>query len=171
MFLSYFLYCAYFFSKISDYTCARADFGTELAISTREELDPGKHFENFHITFSVKTFLICNHTSTASWWQQHGINCLELQRIAVRILSQTCSSVVCEHNWTIHDQLSTPKCNALAQKKLDDTIYIHYNLRLREQQLKRRSNDSPSLESILEGGLLDDWITGSENQIIAEDEV
>ncbi|CAM8993091.1 unnamed protein product [Rhodiola kirilowii] len=132
--------------QISDYTCARADFGTELAISTRTELDP------------------------ASWWQQHGINCLELQRIAVRILSQTCSSVGCEHNWSIFDQLYNQRHNALAQKKLNDTIYVHYNLRLREQQWKRRFSDSPSLDTILEGGLLDDWIVGSEKQVIQEDE-
>lgn len=28
-------------SQISDYTTAKADFGTELAISTRTELEPG----------------------------------------------------------------------------------------------------------------------------------
>ncbi|KAL1545356.1 hypothetical protein AAHA92_22094 [Salvia divinorum] len=46
--------------QISDFGSAKADFGTDLAISTRSELDP------------------------AAWWQQHGINCLELQRIAMR---------------------------------------------------------------------------------------
>ncbi|KAE8703558.1 HAT dimerization domain-containing protein isoform 2 [Hibiscus syriacus] len=50
--------------QIPDFVSAKADFGTDLAISTRNELDP------------------------ASWWQQHGIRCLELQRIAIRILSQ-----------------------------------------------------------------------------------
>ncbi|CAI9776165.1 unnamed protein product [Fraxinus pennsylvanica] len=46
--------------QISDFGSAKADFGTDLAISTRSELDP------------------------AAWWQQHGINCLELQKIAIR---------------------------------------------------------------------------------------
>ncbi|KAK9288436.1 hypothetical protein L1049_016893 [Liquidambar formosana] len=132
--------------QISDYNTAKADFGTELAISTRTELDP------------------------AAWWQQHGINCLELQRIAVRILSQTCSSFGCEHNWSIYDQIHTQRRNRLAQKRLNDLIYVHYNLRLRERQLRRKSNDSISLDSVLLESLLDDWIVEAEKQALPEDE-
>lgn len=132
--------------QISDFNSAKADFGTELAISTRTELDP------------------------AAWWQQHGINCLELQRIAVRILSQTCSSFGCEHNWSTYDQIHRESHNRLAQKRLNDLIYVHYNLRLRERQLSKRSNDVMSLDSILLESLLDDWIVEAENPTVQEDE-
>ncbi|KAM0962421.1 hypothetical protein PS2_021326 [Malus domestica] len=134
--------------QISDYNSAKADFGTELAISTRTELDP------------------------AAWWQQHGISCLELQRIAVRILSQTCSSFGCEHNWSIYDQLYSLRSNRLAQKRLNELIYVHYNLRLREQQLRRRPENSISLDNVLLDRLLDDWIVdAAENDLLENEEV
>ncbi|XP_019437546.1 PREDICTED: uncharacterized protein LOC109343613 isoform X1 [Lupinus angustifolius] len=122
--------------QISHFNSAQDDFGTELAISTRTGLEP------------------------AAWWQQHGISCLELQRIAVRILSQTCSSFVCEHGWSIYDQIYSKRQNRISQKKLDDIIYVHYNLRLRECQLRKRSRDSKSTsdDSFLQEHLLSDWV-------------
>ncbi|XAR56936.1 hypothetical protein NMG60_11024905 [Bertholletia excelsa] len=132
--------------QISDFSSAKADFGTDLAISTRSELNP------------------------AAWWQQHGINCLELHRIAVRILSQTCSSLGCEHSWSVYDQIHGQRRNALAQKKLNDLIYVHYNLRLRERQIRRRCNDSISLDSVLQESLLYDWMVDAEKQASLEDE-
>ncbi|KAL2229635.1 UNVERIFIED_CONTAM: hypothetical protein Sindi_1557900 [Sesamum indicum] len=133
--------------QISDFGSAKADFGTDLAISTRSELDP------------------------AAWWQQHGINCLELQRIAVRILSQSCSTFGCEHNWSIHDQMYVQRHNRLAQKRLSETIYVHYNLRLRERQMRRRSCNSPSLDIVLQEDLLYDWSVETEKQPLQEDEI
>ncbi|KAG8373213.1 hypothetical protein BUALT_Bualt11G0000200 [Buddleja alternifolia] len=132
--------------QISDFGSAKADFGTDLAISTRSELDP------------------------AAWWQQHGINCLELQRIAVRILSQTCSSFGCEHNWSIHDQIYGQRHNRLAQKRLDEATFVHYNLRLRERHIRKRSGDSVSLDSVLQESLLFDWIVETEKQALQENE-
>lgn len=131
-------------TQISDFVSAKADFGTELAISTRTELDP------------------------ALWWQQHGISCLELQQMAVRILSQTCSSFGCEHNWSIYDQIHCQRENRLAQKKLNDLLHAHYNLRLRERQI-RQSNELVSLDSVLLEGLLDDWVVDAEKQAMPDD--
>lgn len=132
--------------QISEFVSAKADFGMELAVSTRTELDP------------------------AAWWQQHGINCLELQRIAIRILSQPCSSFGCEHNWSSFDQIHSRRKNHLAQKRLNDLIYVHYNLRLRERQLRRNFDDYISLDSILLERLLDDWIVETEQPPFQEDE-
>jgi len=108
--------------------------------------------------------------SSAVWWQQHGISCLELQRIAVRILSQTCSSFGCEHNWSIYDQIHCQQKNHLVQKKLNDLLYAHYNLRLRERQ-RRRSDELISLDSVLLEGLLDDWVVDAEKLALPDDEV
>ncbi|KDP28006.1 hypothetical protein JCGZ_19086 [Jatropha curcas] len=132
--------------QISDYNSAKGDLGTELAISTRTELDP------------------------AAWWQQHGISCLELQRIAVRVLSQTCSSFGCEHSWSIYDQIHSQRQNRFAQKRLDDLMFVHYNLRLRECQLKKRSSSSMSLDGLLLERLLNDWIVEAEKHSFQEDE-
>jgi hypothetical protein len=105
-------------------------------------------------------------TSLAAWWQQHGISCLELQRIAVRILSQTCSSFTCEHDWSMYDQLYSKRQNRLSQKKLNDIMYVHYNLRLREYQVRKRSRESKStsVDSVLLEHLLGDWIVDTTAQ-------
>ncbi|KMS98642.1 hypothetical protein BVRB_3g070400 [Beta vulgaris subsp. vulgaris] len=131
--------------QISDFISAKADFGTELAISTRTELDP------------------------AVWWQQHGINCLELQQLAVRVLSQTCSSFGCEHNWSIYDQIHCERQNPLVHKKFTDFLYAHYNLRLRERQI-RQSNELMSLDSALLEGLLDDWVVDQAGRQAMQDD-
>ncbi|KAI9125732.1 hypothetical protein K1719_003150 [Acacia pycnantha] len=135
--------------QISDYNSAKADLGTELAISTRTELEP------------------------AAWWQQHGISCLELQRIAVRILGQTCSSFGCEHDRSIYDQIYSKRRNRLSQRKLNDLIYVHYNLRLRECQSRKRSKDSSSVsfDTSLQETLLEDWIFDANLQSATGDKV
>lgn len=106
----------------------------------------------------------------AAWWQQHGINCLELQRIAIRILSQTCSSYGCEHNWSKYDQVHIQKRNRIARKRLNDIIYVHYNLRLREGELRKRGNEPITLDNVLLDSLLDDWIVEAERESSQEDE-
>ncbi|XP_058076143.1 uncharacterized protein LOC131224790 isoform X1 [Magnolia sinica] len=133
--------------QISDFVSAKADFGSELAIRTRTELEP------------------------AAWWQQHGINCLQLQRIAIRILSQRCSSFVCEHSWSSFDQMHSKMRNRLSQKRLNDLIHVHYNLRLRERQLRRNLDESISLDTILLESLLEDWILETEKPAFQENKV
>lgn len=107
----------------------------------------------------------------AAWWQQHGISCLELQRIAIRILSQTCSSVGCEHTWSTYDQVHSRRRNCLSRKRWNDLTYVHYNLRLRECQLGRKSDDAISFDNAMLESILDDWLVESERQTIQEDEV
>uniref|UniRef100_A0A2N9HKP9 BED-type domain-containing protein n=1 Tax=Fagus sylvatica TaxID=28930 RepID=A0A2N9HKP9_FAGSY len=132
--------------QIPDFVSAKADFGTDLAISTRTELDP------------------------AAWWQQHGISCLELQHIAIRILSQTCSSFGCEHTWSTYDQVHSRRRNCLSRKRWNELTYVHYNLRLRERQLGRKPDDMISFDSAMPESILDDWIVETEKQALNEDE-
>lgn len=61
--------------------------------------------------------------------------------------------------------------NRLSQKILNETIYVHYNLRLRERQMRKRSSNSASLDSVLQEDLLYDWIVETEKQVVQEDEV
>jgi hypothetical protein len=92
------------------------------------------------------------------WWKMHGICAPDLQKIAIRILSQTCSSSGCERNWSTFDQIHTKRRNRLAQKKLNDLVFVHYNLRLREKQLKRTRLDPISLDNIYLQTPMDEWV-------------
>lgn len=135
-----------------------------------------KLFSAVYVDNNLKHLPTANYTDSkyafvAAWWQQHGINCLELQRIAVRILSQTCSSFGCEHNWSLYDQIHSQRHNRVAQKRLNDVTYVHYNLRLRDRQIRKMSYDPIFLDSVLQENLLYDWIVESEKPVLQDDEV
>lgn len=119
----------------------------------------------------LQLLAVCYILRTASWWQQHGIRCLELQRIAIRVLSQTCSSIGCEHSWSIYDQLHSRRHNSLSRKRWDDLTNVHYNLRLREPLLCGSTDDLLSFESVISENILHDWIDGTDRQLEQDDEV
>jgi hypothetical protein len=93
----------------------------------------------------------------AYWWQQFGSQCHELQKFAVRILSQTCSASGCERNWSVFEHIHTKKRNRLEQKRLNDMVFVQYNLRLRRNQLMNKTPESSNifLDDI---GPSSDWV-------------
>lgn len=109
----------------------------------------------------------------AAWWQQHGINCLELQHVAIRILSQSCTSIGCEHNWSTFDTIQSTRHSQFAQKKLNDFAFVHYNLRLkeREKRAKRSIDEFVSLDGVFVENLLDNWIVDVDPPASHDDEV
>ena len=42
----------------------------------------------------------------AEWWSLYGSSTPNLQQLAIRILSLTCSACGCEHNWSVFEQVS-----------------------------------------------------------------
>ncbi|KAL1309254.1 hypothetical protein AAHE18_17G164400 [Arachis hypogaea] len=67
------------------------------------------------------------------WWESYGCGVLNLQKLAIRVLSQTCSSSGCERNWSIFEHIHSKKRNRLEHQKLNDLVYVHYNLRLQQR--------------------------------------
>jgi hypothetical protein len=63
----------------------------------------------------------------------YGTSALNLQHLAIRVLSQTCSSSGCERNLSIFEHIHSKKRNRLEHQKLNDLIYVHCNLRLKEK--------------------------------------
>ncbi|KAL6335920.1 hypothetical protein AAG906_003545 [Vitis piasezkii] len=84
-------------------------FGRELAYSAREVLQPDE------------------------WWRLHGYNAPHLQKLAILILSQTASSSGCERNWSVFERIHTKRRNRLEHQRLNDLVYVHYNLRLKNR--------------------------------------
>ncbi|XVE99243.1 hypothetical protein REPUB_Repub03eG0181000 [Reevesia pubescens] len=78
-------------------------------------------------------------TNPAEWWIHYGSCAPELQRIAIRVLSQTTSSSNCEHNWSTFSLIHTKKRNRLKDKKLQKLVYVHYNMRLKLRHMYRKS--------------------------------
>ncbi|CAN1823435.1 hypothetical protein LINPERHAP1_LOCUS30376 [Linum perenne] len=59
--------------------------------------------------------------------------CNNLQKIAIRLLSQTSTSSGCERNWSVFEHIHTDRRNKLEEDKLCDLIFINYNLKLKNR--------------------------------------
>ncbi|XP_039113715.1 uncharacterized protein LOC120249272 [Dioscorea cayenensis subsp. rotundata] len=83
------------------------------------------------------------------WWKLFGHSAPYLQKVAIRLLSQTASSSGCEHNWSLFERIHTKRRNKLEHQRLNDLVYVTYNLRLRQRhQHKKRSYDPVDYDCI-----------------------
>jgi hypothetical protein len=77
-----------------------------------------------------------------NWWESFGSYCPQLQKFAIRVLSQTCSASGCERNWSAFERIHTKKRNRLEHERLNDLVFVQYNLRLRRNQLLNKRPDT-----------------------------
>lgn len=94
---------------------------------------------------------VASRTSTRpdEWWKLFGGDIPILQNFAIRILSQTASSSGCERNWSVFERIHTKKRNRLEHQRLNDLVFVHYNLRLQNRlKVDKRSYDPIDYECI-----------------------
>ncbi|KAF7822021.1 uncharacterized protein G2W53_027476 [Senna tora] len=91
------------------------------------------------------------------WWKIFGYRSPNVQKLAIRLLSQTASSYGCERNWSVFERIHTKKMNRLEYKRLNDLVYIHYNLRLKNCDANKRRNCDPIDYESIEN--IELWIT------------
>ncbi|KAJ4971497.1 hypothetical protein NE237_004596 [Protea cynaroides] len=96
--------------QITSYEDAVGDFSRPVAVRGRESLAP------------------------ATWWSLYAADCPDLQRFAVKILSQTCCGTHGGRNWRIFEHIHSKKKNRLEQERLNDLVFVHYNLQLQDRQ-------------------------------------
>ncbi|KAG6648808.1 uncharacterized protein LOC122316382 [Carya illinoinensis] len=126
--------------QIDMYKNANGDFGQPIAIRQREKSNP------------------------VAWWSTFGNEFPALQTFAIRILSQCCSATGCERNWSTFEFIHSKKRNRLEHKRLNDLVFVRYNLKLRERNIKRGRDalDPINLENI---DLMEEWV-GEESELI-----
>jgi len=106
----------------------------------------------------------------ALWWKSYGGESKELQNLAIRVLSLTCSVTGCERNWSIFDKEHTKRRNHLEQQRLNALVFVKYNLQLEMRQKVReekRDTYDPICLSDMESD--DEWITEKEDSCILND--
>ncbi|RWR88638.1 hypothetical protein CKAN_01766500 [Cinnamomum micranthum f. kanehirae] len=105
----------------------------------------------------------------ALWWESYGDHCPELQKLAIRILSLTCSSSGCERNWSTFEQIHSKRRNRLEQQRLNSLVFVKYNLNLQVRQNKRERDQAldPICLSDMESD--DEWITEKEDPVLDND--
>ncbi|KAK4581650.1 hypothetical protein RGQ29_025008 [Quercus rubra] len=89
----------------------------------------------------------------------------------IRILSLTCSACGCEYNWSVFEQIHTKRRNRLAQKRLNDLVFVKYNQKMKARYDKRDVIDPISLDDIDESN---EWLLGemgAEPSMNVEDEL
>lgn len=75
----------------------------------------------FHFIFHV--------ASIGDWWSGYGYEIPTLQRAAIRILSQPCSSYGCSRwNWSTFESLHAKKRSKAEHEKLNDLVFVQCNL-------------------------------------------
>ncbi|XP_022632798.1 uncharacterized protein LOC111240945 [Vigna radiata var. radiata] len=90
----------------------------------------------------------------------------ELKRFAIRILSLTCSSSGCERNWSSFEMVHTKRRNRLHQKKMNDLVYVMYNSKLKNRQIRKTvALPFDDIESD------DEWIVEEADDVVEIDQV
>ncbi|CAD6224345.1 unnamed protein product [Miscanthus lutarioriparius] len=104
-----------------------------------------------------------------AWWDNFGNGTIELQRLAIRVLSQCCSATGCERNWdTFKDLHSRKLISRLERSRLSDVVFVRYNLKLRERNQRKLKDaiDPISLDNI---DVLDEWVSEEPSLLCRDD--
>ncbi|GMI85602.1 hypothetical protein like AT4G15020 [Hibiscus trionum] len=128
--------------EINLYKNASGDLGMPMAVRARDNLLPGE------------------------WWSIYGGGCPNLQNLAIRILSQTCSSIVCKPNKISIEEMHDTR-NFLERQRLTDLVFVQYNLYLRQMVLRNREKYSVDPLSFNSKDILEEWI--ADNEVYPED--
>lgn len=95
------------------------------------------------------------------WWEQFGDAAPTLQRVAIRILSQVCSTSTSERQWSTSQQTYSEKRNKIDKETLNDLLYINYNLKL-DKSLKSNSSEIDPLQ-LDDIDMTSEWVEETEN--------
>ncbi|KAH7431480.1 hypothetical protein KP509_08G050500 [Ceratopteris richardii] len=66
----------------------------------------------------------------ALWWEDYGASTPKLQALAIRILSQACSSSCLEQLWSVYAHVGSKKRNRLGVQKASDLVYVSCNFKM-----------------------------------------
>lgn len=121
-------------SQLSMYTEATCSFGTPMALRQRNSPT----------------------ISPANWWSVHGTSAKELRKMAIRILSLTCSSSACERNWSAFERVHSKKRTRLGQRKLNALVFVMFNKRL-QWKYSQKDRD-PLIPKFIDDEPPNEWI-------------
>ncbi|KAL3019145.1 hypothetical protein AAZX31_05G066300 [Glycine max] len=94
-----------------------------------------------------------------AWWLVHGVNAPILQKVALKLLAQPCSSSCCERNWSTYSFIHSLKRNKMAPHRAEDLVFVHSNLRLLSRNTPQYHQEETKMWDIAvdDFGSLDDY--------------
>ncbi|KAK4562223.1 hypothetical protein RGQ29_004902 [Quercus rubra] len=141
--------------KLGLYTCLQR---MVPEVSDRKKIDVQlEKFKQAKGLFGIEAAILARNTKQpAEWWDSYGDDYPELKKIAIRILSLTCSSSGCEKNWSAFEMVHSKRRNRLHQKKMNDLVFVMYNLKMKERRAKPLSTkEEIGLENLSSD---DEWL-------------
>ncbi|KAJ4952546.1 hypothetical protein NE237_029378 [Protea cynaroides] len=115
-------------------------------------------------------FAVMGRTLNApgDWWAGYGYEVPTLQRVAIRILSQPCSSHWCRWNWSTFENLYNKKRNRMEQEKFNELVFVHCNLHLQAITQNREWKFKPIIYDEIDVSA--EWPTESESSSLLLDD-
>ncbi|KAK8611082.1 hypothetical protein V6N13_131146 [Hibiscus sabdariffa] len=95
------------------------------------------------------------------WWSTYGGSCPNLARLAIRVLSQTCSTLGLRHNRIPFEKMHETR-NCLEQQRVRDLIFVQCNLQLRQIGYDSKQQDSAQPISSESASIVEDWVMGTD---------
>ncbi|XP_044947225.1 uncharacterized protein LOC123396332 [Hordeum vulgare subsp. vulgare] len=86
--------------------------------------------------------------SPTEWWFQFGGDVPNLQKYALRIVSQCVSSSGCERNWSAWALVHTKQRNRLLYGKLHKFVSVRHNLKIRAEEDKDRVRENDKYKEV-----------------------
>ncbi|KAK4595008.1 hypothetical protein RGQ29_018660 [Quercus rubra] len=157
--------------KLGLYTCLQR---MVPEVSDRKKIDVQlEKFKQAKGLFGIEAAILARNTKQPTeWWDSYGDDCPELKKFAIRILSLTCSSSGCERNWSAFEMVrpndfsTFQRRNRLHQKKMNDLVFVMYNLKMKERRAKPLSTkEEIGLENLSSD---DEWLAA--NSVDLEDD-
>jgi hypothetical protein len=100
----------------------------------------------------LATLIIKLFPLAAQWWAMFGGDTLNLQKLALRIVSQCCLSSGCERNWSTFALIHTKVRNKLSYKKLHKLVSVNYSCHIRLRQAGTYKRDEDPFFKLMENG-------------------
>lgn len=75
------------------------------------------------------------------WWDMWGSSVPFLQSLAIKVLSQPCSFLTVEKNWSVLEAIDTKKRNHLETIRLQELLYVRMNIHLMKTTAKIEKTD------------------------------
>ncbi|KAK4260461.1 hypothetical protein QN277_003567 [Acacia crassicarpa] len=95
------------------------------------------------------------------WWAGYGYEIPTLQKAAIRILSQPCSSHWCNWNWSTLESIHNKKRNSMELEKLTDLVFVQCNLWLQSISQRREAKCRPIIYDEID--VSGEWFTEMES--------
>ncbi|GFP86370.1 hypothetical protein PHJA_000780800 [Phtheirospermum japonicum] len=123
--------------ETAPYHGGAGDFGRKMAIRARDNLLP------------------------TEWWLTYGGGCPNLARLAIRILSQTCSLIHHKVHKIPLDHMHERK-NCLEHQRLSDLVYVQYNMSMKQMVSGSKQEEVVDPISYDHISLVEDWVMEKE---------